>query len=187
MWRVSRSGTHVLTGSLGHTEAWYLELATSFACLIAEQHWTACHIAAGLGWAGTCYGSYWRRQGLPWRSSVRSPCCPGLASEVAAFGLPAAAGVAAAVVAAGRTATWGGIATTETAEAEAFATSGWKGSHRMMGSDGAAAAVQVPCSSMASPGAWVLMALTFAWQILETPSDFVDWGKPRTTGASSES
>jgi len=72
---------------------------------------------------------------------------------VAAFGLAAAAAavvVAAAVAAAGHTATWGEIATTEMAEAEAFATSGSKDSRRMMGSDGAVAADQVPCSSMAS-------------------------------------
>lgn len=109
---------------------------------------------------------------------------------MAAFGLAAAVAVAAAVVAAGRTATWDETATTEMAGAEAFATSGSKGSRRMMGSDGAAAAAaaaQVPCSSMASLGAWVLKALTFAWQIPETPSDFVDWGKPRMTEASSES
>ena len=142
---------------------------------------------------------------LPWhlfeseREAVGAPAA-GLECCFAAWQIEGSAGmavaaaaaeefvdVAAAVVAAGRTATWGGTATTETAEAEAFATSGWKGSHRMMGSDGAAAAVQVPCSSMASLGAWVLMALTFAWRILETPSDFVDWGNPRTIGASSES
>jgi hypothetical protein len=128
---------------------------------------------------------------LPWRSSVHNPCCPDLASEVATSGLAAAVvEVAAAVAAAGRIATWGGIATTEMAEAEAFATSGWKGSRRMMGSGDAAvvaaAADQDPCSSMASLGAWVLTALNAALQILETPSDFVDWGKPRTIEASSE-
>ena len=63
----------------------------------------------------------------------------------------------------------------------------------MMGSDGAAAAVAVaaadqdPCSSMASLGAWAPAALTVAWQILETPLDFVGWGKPCMTEASSES
>ena len=107
--------------------------------------------------------------------------------------MAAAVAVAAAVAAAGRTATWGGTATMEMAEAEAFATSGWKDSRRMMGSDGAAAAVAVaaayqdPCSSMASLGAWAPAALTVAWQILETPLDFVGWGKPRMTEASSES
>ena len=191
MWRVSRRGIYAPTGNLGHTEASYQELATSFACPIAEQRWTACHTAAELGWADTCYDSCWHRQGWPWRSSVRSSCCPDLAFEVAAFDSAAAVEVAGAVAAAGRTATSDGIVIREMAAAEAFATSDSKGSRRMMGFDGAAAvaaaADQDPCSLMASLDAWVQMALTVvAWQILEKPSGSADWGKPGMIGASSE-
>ena len=75
-------------------------LATSFAYPIAEQQSTACRTAEAKDWAGTCCGSCYHKQGLPWHSFVRIPCCLGQTFGVATSGSVAVVDVVVAAVAA---------------------------------------------------------------------------------------
>lgn len=170
-----------LIGSLDRTVALHLVLATSFACLTAGQHWTACRIAEVTDLAGTCCGSCCHMQGWPWRSSAHSPCCPGQAFEAATSDLAAVA--AGAVAAVDRIATLHETETAETAEVEVAATFGSKDSRcRMVFDD---VVDQGPFPLLASLDASAPEAWFFAWLIRATPSGFADWESLSMTEASS--